>query len=387
MPPTPRTPTPSAAAAARAVVHPVVVVLAGLLATSASASPAIGIGADVLPNLAVDDVVEEGRVPELAGCAAFEDPLAVVDARTSVQSWSELGVVAPAWPDLRVSSLPVDTRVSPVAHPDALLASDAAIEALVALPTLPACSGDDPLPAEEWLANIGTPGRPFTPRERRNAEIIFDTFIEAGHGPGLALAAIVNAWAESALRENARMTQPFYWKGISYPRGTGAIGLFQLLPSIGGAGGPSGPERGYARTFLDGRWAGTPWQARRYGDTPDGAGRRYYDGTDPVINTRRILLEIERDGDRLVAAARRGASVAHLAYLFGRDIERPQNSTWHRKRLAVKMFGETLALSEHPDRLFLPPKRDFLVGGPTCSVVSGLASLGDDGDDGLASTD
>jgi len=241
----------------------------------------------------------------------------------------------------------------------------------------PECDPAAPLPPSEWLASIGTPGRAFDARERHNATVIYRTFREAGLPHSIAFAAIVNAWAESALDSRARMTQPFAWKGLYYPKGTGAIGLFQLLPSPGGAGGPSGPERGYSRTFLDGRWAGTPWQASRYGDTPDGRGRRYYDGTDPVLNTERIILEVERDGDRLMAAWKRGATIAELADIFGRDIERPQLSTRHRRYLAVKMFGPELALTRHPDRLFAPerPREPaYLSGGPqSCPRTDGFA--------------
>lgn len=247
----------------------------------------------------------------------------------------------------------------------------AELRAALALPG--ACAPDEPLPAEDWLASIKTPGRQFTPQERHNVQVIHQTFHEEGYPHALAFAAIANAWAESALNERARMSQPFAWKGLSYPNGTGAIGLFQLLPSKWGAGGPTGPDRGYSRVFMGGRWAGTRYQAMRYADTPDGAGRRYYDGTDPRLNTQRILLEVERDGGRLMAAAERGASIAELAHIFGRDIERPQNATHHRRQLAIKMFGSELALTRHPERLFVDEGEvdetpNFrVVAAPTCA--------------------
>jgi len=243
--------------------------------------------------------------------------------------------------------------------------------------TPPQCDPSSPLPARTWLDSISTPGRSFTEDERHNAEVIYETFREQGLPHSLAFAAIANAWAESALDADARMTQPFAWEGIYYPNGTGAIGLFQLLPSPGGAGGPSGPERGYSRTFLDGRWAGTPWQARQYGDHPDPAGRRYYDGTDPRINSERIILEVERDGERLRQAWKRGATIAELAHIFGRDIERPQNATHHRRLLAIRMFGEELALTRHPDRLFATPQSELpawlALDHPTCTRQDGFA--------------
>lgn len=222
------------------------------------------------------------------------------------------------------------------------------------IPYEPACAPDQPLPASAWFERIGTPGRAFTEREMRNARIIHETFVEHGYSDALGFAAIVNAYAESQLNERARMSQPFAWKGLNYPQGTGAIGLFQLLPSKWGAGGPTGPDRGYSRTFMEGRWAGTRSQAARFFDTPNVAGRRYYDGTDPRLNTERIILEVERDGARLLAAEKKGASIAEMSYIFGRDIERPQLASHHRRHLAEKMFGEELARTRHPERLFAP---------------------------------
>jgi hypothetical protein len=139
---------------------------------------------------------------------------------------------------------------------------------------------------------------------------------------------------------------------LHYPNGTGAIGLFQLLPSASGAGGPTGPEQGFDTVFQGGRYAGTPWQARHYHTVPDGAGRTYYDATDPVVNTQRIVMEVQRDGEKLMEAYERGASIAYLSYIFGRDIERPSISTWYRQHEAVKMMGSELALTRHPSRMF-----------------------------------
>lgn len=255
------------------------------------------------------------------------------------------------------------------------------------VPQEPDCTPDQPLPASTWFDRIGTPGRAFTPRELRLAALIHETFVDAGYSDAIAFAAIVNAYAESQLNPYARMSQPFAWKGRYYPNGTGAIGLFQLLPSKWGAGGPTGPDRGYSRTFMGGRWAGTRWQARRYFDQPDGRGRRYYDGTDPKLNTERIILEVERDGARLLAAEERGASIAELSYIFGRDIERPQLASHHRRHLAVKMFGKELALTRHPARLFAPepePEPEFIVQRlPTCPRLRARTGSLIDGTDGL----
>ena len=226
-----------------------------------------------------------------------------------------------------------------------------------------ACAIDSALPGSAWLDRIETgwgplrddmPGRHGLVNKRENARVIYWAFVDAGYPEAIAYAAIVNSMSESALDNSARMSDVFTYGDLHYPRGTGAIGLFQLLPSRNGAGGPSGPEQGLSELFQGGRWAGTPWQATHHHDVPDGLGRTYYDATDPVLNTQRIILEVERDGDALMAAYHRGASIAHLSYLFGRDIERPSVSTWYRRREAVQMLGQELAMTRHPDRLFAP---------------------------------
>lgn len=224
-----------------------------------------------------------------------------------------------------------------------------------------ACDIDGPVPAEEWITLVGTGYRDFEEDERENARIIHQTFRDAGYSHALAMAAIVNAWTESALNRKAAMRDPFTWTDPDnpervrhYPNGTGAIGLFQLLPSVSGAGGPSGIPEGYSRNFMGRRYAGNAWQARRHHTVPDGLGRTYYNGTDPRINTLRIVLEVERDGGPVVAAAKRGATIAELADLFGRYIERPQCSTRYRRQVAVDMLGPELALTKFPDRLFAP---------------------------------
>lgn len=225
------------------------------------------------------------------------------------------------------------------------------------------CSVDAKLSGSEWLERVTKGFRPLVERgvgdhgpfnEIENARVIYWTFVEAGMPEAIAFAAIVNSKSESALDNKARMDDVFNFGDLHYPNGTGAIGLFQLLPSARGAGGPTGPEQGYGRVFQGGRYAGTPWQARAHHTVPDAAGRTYYDATDPVVNTQRIVLEVERDGDKLMEAYERGASIAYLSYIFGRDIERPSVSTWYRQHEAVAMMGPELALTRHPTRMFAP---------------------------------
>lgn len=229
------------------------------------------------------------------------------------------------------------------------------------------CDVDAKLSGSEWLKRVTKGFRPLVEREMgdhgpfneiENARVIYWTFVEAGMPEAIAFAAIVNAKSESALDNKARMDDVFTYGEWHYPNGTGAIGLFQLLPSASGAGGPSGPDQGFDRVFQNGRYAGTPWQARYHHTTPDAAGRTYYDATDPVVNTQRIVMEVERDGEKLMEAYERGASIAYLSYIFGRDIERPSVSTWYRQHEAVKMLGPELALTRHPARLFAPEDTD-----------------------------
>ncbi len=223
------------------------------------------------------------------------------------------------------------------------------------------CNAEAPLTGSEWLQRVTKGFRPLVEQqfgdrgpfnEIENARVIYWTFVEAGLPEAIAFAAIVNSKSESALDNQARMDDVFNYGDLHYPNGTGAIGLFQLLPSANGAGGPTGPEQGFDTLFQGGRYAGTPWQARHYHTLPDSRGRTYYDAPDPVVNTQRIVMEVQRDGDKLMEAYERGASIAYLSYIFGRDIERPSVSTWYRQHEAVKMMGTELALTRHPSRLF-----------------------------------
>jgi hypothetical protein len=223
------------------------------------------------------------------------------------------------------------------------------------------CGAETQLTGSDWLKRVTKGFRPLVEQELgdhgpfneiENARVIYWTFVEAGLPEAIAFAAIVNSKSESALDNQARMDDVFTYGNLHYPNGTGAIGLFQLLPSANGAGGPTGPDQGYDSVFQAGRYAGTPWQARHYHTAPDGAGRTYYDATDPVVNTQRIVMEVERDGGKLMEAYERGASIAYLSYIFGRDIERPSVSTWYRQHEAVAMMGPELALTRHPSRLF-----------------------------------
>jgi hypothetical protein len=213
--------------------------------------------------------------------------------------------------------------------------------------------------AESYLAEISNGWRPLDTEagpgkvnELRNAEIILAEFRKAGFSNAIAYAAIVNAMEESALNHRAIMSSPFRYKDKYYPHGTRAVGLFQLLPSVSGAGGPSGKEEGYTSNFMQRRYAGTRTQAHKHNNEPDYLGRTYYNGQNPIVNTRRIILEVKRDGAALLAADKRGSSIAVLSYLFGRDIERPSGNVWKRRYKAAKMYGHRFAYDDNPNDMF-----------------------------------
>jgi len=114
----------------------------------------------------------------------------------------------------------------------------------------------------------------------RNANIVLDEFQSAGVPFGIGLAALVNANYESRLTAalgDAKSGNPH------------SFGLFQL--NIYGAG------RGMTAEQM----------------------------LDPKTNTRRIIEDYKKNGKPLDDAYTAGASVATLAGLFGKYIERPSD--------------------------------------------------------------
>jgi len=137
----------------------------------------------------------------------------------------------------------------------------------------------------------------LTSSQRNMAAIIEREMANAGLSAPEIAAAIVNAFAESRLNPNA------------VGDGGHSIGLFQL---------------------------NHPWGA--------GKDMSVSDRRDPVINTQTILKKevLARGGRKFRAAAANGASIAELAAIFSRDIERPKDKEGNmRKRanLARKMFS------------------------------------------------
>lgn len=138
-----------------------------------------------------------------------------------------------------------------------------------------------------------------TPRAQAAANIIAEEFDRAGVPPGITLAALVNAYAESKWNPDASGDDGW------------SIGLFQLNRK-------SGAGRGMSEA-----------QAR-----------------DPRANTRQILKEVNTYGGALRSAFAAGATVAELAAIYSRDIERPRRRDYEmarRRALASDLFGAGIA--------------------------------------------
>lgn len=146
----------------------------------------------------------------------------------------------------------------------------------------------------------------LAPGQLANAKLIVRKFITAGYPVGLALAAVVNAKAESNL--NARAI-------AGESKGGYSVGLFQLYDY--GAGRELAVSPGKPPPAHDPR-------------------------LDPSRNTARIIAEVRQYGGGLTAAYQSGASVAKLAGIFARDIERPANAAARaveREQMARQLLG------------------------------------------------
>ena len=139
---------------------------------------------------------------------------------------------------------------------------------------------------------------PMTTQQNQMARLIVRQFRAAGLSDPMAIAAIVNSWAESTLNPNA----------VS-PSGK-AVGLFQL--------------------HEDGAGHGMSVSSRK----------------DPITNTNRIIQEVKsRYGQSLLQRAEQGASIAELIKLFTVHIERPGNAIAtgeQRASMAGTWFGPSI---------------------------------------------
>ena len=182
--------------------------------------------------------------------------------------------------------------------------------------------------------------------QKENALIVEQVFKEAGLPASVTAAALVNAHAESKIR-NIKCRIP----------GEDSAGIFQL--NIRGAG----------------------------------HGMSLKDRLDPQKNAKRIVKVIKgRFGKKLLKAAKNGASVNELAAIFSRDIERPKETQLamsHRRQLAQRMFRNHIpyepqralvqnTAQESPER-FNPEKTVVLgaslLGGAANQFPRGITNL------------
>lgn len=151
-----------------------------------------------------------------------------------------------------------------------------------------------------------------------NATLIVREFLRARYPIGIALAAVVNARAESDLSNQAIGDNGH------------SVGLFQLS-DLGAGRGMSVAER-----------------------------------KDPRVNVRTIIRETKTYGARLMQAYRSGASVAELSVIFGEDIERHAPGAAPRDQLARQMF---------PGIANVPAKHLILLGAVIPLVAGSLLAL------------
>lgn len=135
------------------------------------------------------------------------------------------------------------------------------------------------------LKVLGIPAR-HIPQAIVNVRIILHEFTQAGLPLSIALAAVVNAYAESRFDHRVRWGQQ-PWAGED------SAGLFQLNAARGAAG----------------------------------EGMTLAQRQDATLNTRRIIEVVKGpSGERLRRQARAGATIARLTEIFTVDIERPANA-------------------------------------------------------------
>ena len=154
---------------------------------------------------------------------------------------------------------------------------------------------------------------PFSPEQRVNADIIVRQFVDAGMGEAIALAAVVNAYAESQLDPLVCFGRTPWGADRAFgPIGgqENSCGLFQLNAASGAAGeGMSVEQRQSAEA-----------------------------------NTARILAVAQGpSGASLRQARDDNAPLGRLIYLFTVDIERPADSAskgTERSEMARSWWGD-----------------------------------------------
>jgi hypothetical protein len=177
----------------------------------------------------------------------------------------------------------------------------------------------------------------LAPQQIVNARLILRQFILAGFPTGIALAAVVNSKAESNLDASA------------VGDGGKSLGLFQLA------------------SFGAGREMALPMVGP---GQPNMADPRF----NATKNTARIIEEVRRDGGSLFQAYQAGGSVAELAALFSRDIERPRDKLGEMERRRVSARKMFPGVAELPAKM-LPPGFTLLPALAPVWVYGGLAGV------------
>lgn len=128
--------------------------------------------------------------------------------------------------------------------------------------------------------------KPLTAAQRQMAELILREFTAAGLPTATAMAAVVNAWAESRFKPDVK-------SGFV---GEDSVGLFQLNAAPGAAG----------------------------------EGMSFAERADPLINTRRIIEVTKEQGNWFYAPPNARVATA----MFTERVERPANARREGQRRA-----------------------------------------------------
>lgn len=172
--------------------------------------------------------------------------------------------------------------------------------------------------------NALVPPGPHREAQLKAVAIIVSEMVKAQVPPGIILAALANAYAESGLDMNAISRVPVWSmthaQAVAYTPPAGienSRGLFQLN--------------------VNKKLNGVPMSTA--------------DRQDPVKNTQWIIQEYKSSwGDPLRAAYARGASIEELAWLWARDIERPDWANQYSKMSEGRIRTSTALTAGEQER-------------------------------------
>lgn len=172
--------------------------------------------------------------------------------------------------------------------------------------------------------NALVPPGPHREAQLKAVAIIVSEMVKAQMPPGIILAALANAYAESGLDMNAISRVPVWSmtnaQAVAYTPPAGvenSRGLFQLN--------------------VNKKLNGVPMSTA--------------DRQDPAKNTQWIIQEYKSSwGDPLRAAYARGASIEELAWLWARDIERPDWANQYSKMSEGRIRTSTALTAGEQER-------------------------------------